>query len=301
MTVVVGIDPAESNEAVIDLAARLHQLIRADIVLATVRPPTIEFPSRGNVDAEWTSFLYEQAQQALEAAAQLLKNYGGLEPVATRIVAKASVSRGLRQLAAEIDGAIIAIGTGSTQLTEGLQLGSVAHSLLHSGETAVALAPHAYQESSTDFTRLVVGFEPTPDSEAIVASALAVAGETGVSVELLTAVVRVTRIPSPRLGFDPESAVLQVIAEHALQEHVRMRAAHPKISAGSVTQGESVREAMEAFDWHSGDLFVLGSSTDGLLRRVFLGDMSHQLLRASSVPVLVMPRVLDAEFPLTHI
>lgn len=47
MTIVVGIDPAESNEAVIALAARLHQLIRADIVLATVRPPTIA-PAEGD-------------------------------------------------------------------------------------------------------------------------------------------------------------------------------------------------------------------------------------------------------------
>jgi nucleotide-binding universal stress UspA family protein len=294
MTIVVGIDPTESNDAVIALAARLHRLMRTDVVLATVRPPTIEIPSRGNVDSEWTSFLHAQAQQALESAAQLMKSHGVEEPITTRIVVKTSVSRGLRNLAAEINGTVIAIGTGSTQSTKGLELGSVVQSLLHSGETAVALAPRADQESSTDITRLVVGFEPTAESEAVVASALTMAGVTRVPVELLTVVVRVTRLHAPRLGSDPESDVLQAITEQALQEQARMRAAHPKISAGNVKQADNVRSAMELFEWNSGDLFVLGSSTDGLLRRVFLGDMSHQLLRAASVPVLVMPRVLDA-------
>ena len=48
--------------------------------------------------------LHEQAQQVLESAAQLMKSHGVVESVTTRIVVKASVSRGLRNLAAEING-----------------------------------------------------------------------------------------------------------------------------------------------------------------------------------------------------
>ena len=290
MTLVVGIDPVGPNHAAVMLAVQLQRLTQADIVLATIRPPTIEIPSRGNVDAEWTAFLHEQAQTALDAAAQTMLEVCGLRPMATRIVTQASVSRGLRALAAEVGATIIIIGPGSANANGGLVLGSVAQSLLHSGETAVALAPGDDGITSHDTNRLVVGCEPDASAEGVAVAALRLAQRTHIPVVLFTAVVRATRIVAPRLGRDPEHAVLAALTEHATQVQAQVRNAHPEIADGFVEQADSGPEAMAAFPWHPGDVFVVGSSADGLLHRVFLGDTSHQLLRAARVPALVLPR-----------
>lgn len=290
MTLVVGIDPVGPNHAAVMLAVQLHRLTQADILLATVRPPTIEIPSRGNVDAEWTAFLHEQAQTALDEAAQVMSEEFGLDSVATRIVVQASVSRGLRALAAEVGATMIIIGPGSANANGGLFLGSVAQSLLHSGETAVALAPGDDGITSHDTTRLVVGCEPDASAEAVAVAALRLAQRTHIPVVLFTAVVRATRIVAPRLGRDPEHAVLAALTEHATQVQEQVCRAHPEIIEGFVQQGDSPAEAMAAFAWRLGDVFIVGSSTDGLLHRVFLGDTSHQLLRAARVAALVLPR-----------
>jgi nucleotide-binding universal stress UspA family protein len=290
VTIVVGIDPVGPNQDVVTLAADLQPLMDADVILATVRPPTIEIPSRGNVDAEWTAFLHERAETALGAAAKFMTDTCGVKPSATRIVVQGSVSRGLRALAAEVGGVSIVIGPGSSGVAGHLALGSVAQSLLHSGETSVALTPAGYASASTTITRLVVGFTGDTASEGVVTTALDLAQVSRTPVDLLTVVIRATRIPAPRLGSDPESAVLQAVTEQAMQAQAQMRQEHPVISGIAVEQADTVQDAMDQFDWRAGDVLVLGSGADGILHRVFLGDTSHQLLRAARVPTLVLPR-----------
>lgn len=295
MAIVVGVDPVGPDRDALALAAHLQQLIGGHIVLVSVRPPTIEVPSRGNVDAEWTAYLHEHAQTALDAAEDVLTRARGIAPVETRIVANASVSRGLRAAANDVAASAIVIGSGSRGAARHLHLGSVAQSLLHSGETGIALAPSGYADGATPITRLVVGFEGDRESESVVASALDMARASHAAVELLTVVARVTRIWAPRLGADPERAVLEALIEQAQHEQARMRAQFPAIGGAAIEHADSVQGAIDQFEWRSHDLFILGSSADGILRRVFLGDTSHQLLRSVRVPALVLPRGTDEE------
>ncbi len=82
-------------------------------------------------------------------------------------------------------------------------------------------------------------------------------------MHLLTVVLRMMRILGARIGRDPERAVMQ--------------------------------GAMSHFDWQDSDVFVAASSSLGVLSRVFLGDLTHKLLRASTVPAVVLPRGFDPE------
>jgi nucleotide-binding universal stress UspA family protein len=50
---------------------------------------------------------------------------------------------------------------------------------------------------------------------------------------------------------------------------------------------------MSREDWDTGDLLVVASGSGGLLKRVFLGDTNYKILRASTVPTLVLPRHHD--------
>ena len=57
-----------------------------------------------------------------------------------------------------------------------------------------------------------------------------------------------------------------------------------------ITVGDDPQAALQRFDWNGDELFVLASSRGGVLRRVFLGDMTYKLVRATPVPAIVLPR-----------
>ena len=64
---------------------------------------------------------------------------------------------------------------------------------------------------------------------------------------------------------------------------------------GSVVEGDTAGRAMSRFDWQDSDVFVAASSSLGVLSRVFLGDLTHKLLRACTVPAVVLPRGFDPD------
>lgn len=296
MRIVVGVSPDESGRDALAFAALLSRLLGAHITLVFVHPPTIGHPSMGNVDAEWEAFLRQRSQDALSHAAGILRDEWSISDVDTLVVPRASVGHGLRDAADEVGALVIVIGPGSDGVEGHLALGSVAHTLLHGGAAAVALAPEGYREIAPDaIQRIVVGFQDTPESEYAVGIAESVARPHGVPVHLLTVVLRMTRILGARIGRDPERLVMQALVEHerAAQELFTQRSGLPL--TGSVVEGDTAGRAMSRFDWQDSDVFVAASSSLGVLSRVFLGDLTHKLLRACTVPAVVLPRGFDPD------
>lgn len=289
MTIVVGVGTDDTRADAVALGAVTARLLGESLTLVHVHPPTIDYPSVGHVDAEWAAFLREQSDEALAAAADQLTQLGGSGTVDRRVVSARSISRGLMEVAEELGARAIVIGPGLRTHDGHVAMGSIAQSLLHGGSCAILMAPEGYQSCAPRaLGRLVVGFQDTEESRRAVVAVRAIAQAAGVPIELLTVVSRATRIFTPRLGRDPESAVMQALVERekAAQDQVLAELGIP----GVVVQGDTVEQAMAAFDWRHDDLFVLASSTAGPLQRVVLGDSSHKLVRASSSPVLVLPR-----------
>jgi hypothetical protein len=50
-----------------------------------------------------------------------------------------------------------------------------------------------------------------------------------------------------------------------------------------------------AFDWQESDVFVVASSSLGALTKVFTGDLTHKLLRACTVPAVVLLRAYEPD------
>ena len=296
MRIVVGVSPDESGQDGLALGALLARLLGASITLAFVHPPTMDYPSLGNVDAEWAAFLRDRSNAALTHAAEILRTEWQIDDVDRMVVARSSVGHGLRDAADEVGAIVIVIGPGSEGLDGHLALGSVAHSLLHGGAAAVALAPEGYREVAPDaFARIVVGFQATPESEYAVGIAESVARPHEVPLHLLTVVLRMTRILGARIGRDPERMVMDALVEHetAAQKDFIERSGLP--IAGSVVEGDTAGRAMSRFDWQDSDVFVAASSSLGLLSRVFLGDFTHKLLRSCTVPAVILPRGFDPD------
>ncbi len=291
MRIVVGVSPDESGSDAVALGAVLSRLLGGALTVAYVHPPTVDYPSVGNVDAEWAEFLRERGDATLAGAAAQLAGDWGIVDVERMTVANASVSRGLRETARDLDASLIVIGPDTGGRDGRLALGSIAHSLLHGGETAVALAPEGYRETAPDaIGRVVVGFRDTREAIALVSTALEVGGAAGIPVELLTVVLRSTRIVGARAGRDPERAVMDSLVERERAAQAREISTSGGRLTGKVVRGDTAEQGMMRFSWQSDDLLVVGSSRFGALRRVFLGDTTHKLLRACSVPAIVMPR-----------
>lgn len=296
MRIVVGVAPDESGEDGLALGAVLARLLDARITLAYVHPPTIDYPSRGHVDAEWSAFLAERAEMTLARAREVLARDWSITDVESVSIPRSSVGHGLRDVADDVGAVMVVIGPGSEGADGRLSLGTVAHTLLHGGGAAVALAPEGYREIAPETVqRLVVGFQDTPETEYAVRIAADVAGPAGIPVELLTVVIRMTRILGARIGRDPERAVMQALAEHESRAQQRFIEAADLPISGEVVQGDTAGRAMARFDWQDSDVFVAASSSLGLISKVFLGDLTHKLLRACTVPAVVLPRGFDAD------
>lgn len=291
MSIVVGVSAEESSADAIALAAALAHLMRESVVVAHVQPPTIDYPSIGNVDAEWTAYLHEQAQAIHSRAIELLSSRWGVEDVESVTVPNTAVSRGLLDVADRVGASVIVVGPGAIRGESRVWLGSTAQSLIHGSHVAVALAPEGYRDRAPGrLSRLVVGFRDGDPGVRALHWAAHTARSADIDVELLTAIIRVTRIVNVRLGRDPERLVLQALREQETQaQHMATQGLGTPVH-GVVVEGDSADEALDGFDWRGGDLFVLGSSRFGIVSGVLLGDVGKKLLRASPVPALVLPR-----------
>ena len=294
MTIVVGVSPDESGADAVALGAVLARLMNSRLVLAYVHPPIVDYPSVGHVDAEWGAFLQERGDAALSRAADQLSRDWSISGVERVIVGQSSVGRGLREVAAAHEASVVVLGPGSGGRDEHVALGAVAHSLLHDGSAAVALAPQMYRETAPDrLERLVVGFSGTEESRSAVQVAADLVRDRDVQLVLLTVVLRSTRIPASRLGRDPERMVIDAAMEQsrAAQEAVGASIGEPL--DGFIVQADTPDQAVARFAWQPSDLFVLASSGIGAVRRVFMGDTSHKLIRASTTPAIVLPRSVE--------
>ena len=295
MEIVVGVSPDESGDDAVALGAVLCRLLDAHLVLAYVHPPTIDYPSVGNVDAEWEAFLRERAHATLQEARDQLAREWSITDTDSVSYPHASVGHGLRNVAEQRGAAMVAIGPGASRNDGLLGLGSVAHSLLHGGPAAVALAPEGYRETAPDhIRRLVAGFQDTTESAEAVDVCIGVASPRHLPVHLLTVVLRTTRILGARVGRDAERQVMQSLVEREREAQQRFTASHTGDITGSVVTGDTAERAISRFDWEDSDLFVVASSSLGPIARVFLGDMTHKLLRVCTVPAVVLPRGFES-------
>lgn len=289
MSIIVGVSPDESGADAVALGAVLSRLLARELVLVHVHPPTIDYPSVGNVDAEWEAFLVERSQSILNGARRQLADEWGIAACRHVSVANSSVGRGLNEAVEQHSGSLVVLGPGTQGREAHVFLSSAAHSLLHGGQSAVALAPEGYRETAPEgIHRLVAAV--SGDGESSVMWARDVAQARDVALVLMSVVLRVTRIMGSRLGRDPERAVIQALVEQQNHEQQALMSTLGVDATGVVLNGDTAEQALGSFPWQNSDLLVLGSSRFGVVSRVLLGDTGLKILRASTVPTLVLPR-----------
>ncbi len=303
MTIVVGANPFGDTRAAIDLGMSLVRTLPEatrpmELVIATVVPPGWQVPSMAKVDGEMQAWLDERTRAAEDAALTFLGPRAHDVTVEFVRLSDRSTPRALARLAQERAATALVLGSATDGGAHGrVVVGSTADYLLHSSPVPLAIAPRGYEcaggASGDTAERLTCSFGGTSDQALAVRWAAALTREIEVRLRVASFGVRAHTMYPPEIGMDIESEV-----NAQWQEQITEAQAALKSSLGAeldddasfvVASGTSWSDALASVDWLPNELLVLGSSTSGTLRRVFLGTRATKIVRYSPVPVLVVP------------
>jgi nucleotide-binding universal stress UspA family protein len=139
-------------------------------------------------------------------------------------------------------------------------------------------------------TRLTCAWAGTDRSRAALVWARRATEAWDVPLRLVTfAPGRDPLLPS-ETGLHVEREVAAAWARQAARELETVAAELPGPPETVVARGAGWPAAVAGAGWADGDVLVVGSSRLGPLARVFLGSTATRIVRAATVPVVVVPR-----------
>ncbi|MEI2641744.1 MAG: universal stress protein [Candidatus Nanopelagicales bacterium] len=287
MKILVGVVPDASGSDAIALAAVLQKAFNADVVLGNIYPHAAARGGVRKVDAEWLEYLKADARDVLSDVA-ISTRQRGLQSYETAIHGHPSSGVGLAELAEMVSADLIVIGSAPGSANGRFLIGSTADQLLHGSHVPVALAPAGYRRVQPEaLGRMVVAFQDTPESRR--ALAWAAQHSDGREMTALTVLLR-HRVMGSSQAFDGENLIVEQVRREAQESLDEALSELDASATAAITAGDDTVSALQRLDWNGDELLVLASSKGGVLRRVFLGDMTYKLVRATPVPAVVLPR-----------
>ncbi len=297
MKIVVGVQPDEQGDEALARAEALARSMRAHLVLAHVYPTPWRAPEPGAVDSEWRAYLVEQSRSALLRAERRLSGAVGHELV---VHPHTSTGRGLAEVAEEHGGSLIVIGAGPGGEPDGCTEARPPTSCCTARRCRCCWSrrPRATVPEPRPLTpsRVTVAYQRSLDSAEALHAAAQLCRRTGAPLRLVTLVLHP---PRTLRSYERSLDDLRADARHWLDEALIEAPFSTRLTA-EIAEGDDFEEAMAAVDCEPDELLVCGSGTAGPLRRVFLGDTAQKILRAATVPVLVVPRHAETELDRTR-
>lgn len=292
MRIVIGVATDDTWRDSLALGAVLCRTHGAEPILAHVFPTPYNFIALGPSDPAWVAHMSHGAHALVEESSKFFRLEYGFAECDSVVIGNRSSGFGLMEVAAEHDAERIVIGASPGAPVGRFQIGSTAHQLLHGAEVPVALAPAGYHRSAArTLTGIVVSFRHGEESLSVLRQAGAMASETELPLTLLTVLLR-HRIYGKGLGDTSEDSVMNDLcadAQRRMEEATSMLPSDVEVILETVV-GDTVQSAIQHRDWDPNELLTLPSSNGGLLHRIFLGQTTHQLIRATPVPAVIWPR-----------
>ena len=290
-TCLVGYTPDHAGQEALALARVMTATSGGAIIVCTVTPEVWGHPSLTAVDKEYADFLAEHSQAALDKARAQL---GDTPNVRYIKYAASSATVGLTEAAKQENADIIVLGSSRDGMSGRLSIGGVADEIMHLSEVPVAVAPRDYRAKiGVQLPRLTCAYSGSVEASGTVLEALGLANALGVQLRLVSFAVRDRQMYPSLVGYQAEKGVQAAWREqaNASLERVQKQLAGtiPPIEV-AVAEGESWADALNSIEWEHGEVLALGSSRMGILQRVFLGSNANKIMKASPVPVMVLPR-----------
>jgi nucleotide-binding universal stress UspA family protein len=272
MKILIGVTPDSSSHDAIALGAVFLRSFGGEVVLGNIFPAGADRAGKRKGDPEWVDYLRL-----------------GLTTYETAVHGHRSSGVGLSELADSIGADVIVIGSAPGGSEGRFVIGSTANQLLHGSQVPVACAPDRYRRHApSQFATLVVGFRDSMESHSALEWARTRCGPD-LGLTALNALVR-HRMTFSRLTYDTPEVVADYEREDVREAMNTAVAALDRDAEAVIVEGQDALSALRRYDWRGDELFVLGSARVGGLPRVFLGDMTYKLVRATLVPVIVLPR-----------
>ncbi len=284
--IAAGVDGYSEGRDAATLASMIARAAGAELMLVAVHPdPMVVLPA----EIGWTG-MRKDAQRVLR------ETRDAVAPDARILVETDwSVPRALERVAQREWRDLIVVGSSRRGPEGSVRIGDRTRQLLSHSRCALAVAPRGLSEQpARRLTRIGVGYEGAPESEA----ALALAGALAVSAGATLRVRAVVDDRVPMVGW--QSAVREqmlamwdeLLAPHiaALLERTQSasEATGAELAEVDVRRGRPADALMELCE-HV-DLLVIGSRRWGGAARVLLGGTGEALMHDATAAVLVVPR-----------
>ena len=291
MTVVVGYRAGKVGLSGLHLAVRAARTLGRPLTVATILPKPWLTPSLARVHTEYENWTAHLATESANEAARFLHDLSdGIEVTYVGRVHR-SVSGGLVEVVEEVDGEVLVLGSLPSAGRGHVVIGTTAEWLLHSSPVPVAISPREYRSYTGRLTRLTCAYSATADSIDVVRWCSETAERLGLPMRVITFAVRAKTMYPPEVGLDVED---EILAAWAWQAREILQGLKTDEIVGEdvvleVVSGNSWNEVLGRTDWQDGEILAVGTRPRGDIRRVFLGSRSAKIIRASPVPVLVLP------------
>jgi nucleotide-binding universal stress UspA family protein len=283
--IIVGVALRDDDRAPLALAEALAGLTGAPLALVT------SYPYGGSplfVTPEWINGMREQAEHTLARVAAGLSRK---VEVRTYVRSEMSPALALHDVATELDGAAIVVGSCHRGAVGRVLAGSVGAGLLHGAPCPVAIAPRGYEPPAGGFRRIGAGFVDSLEGRSALAAATGLARAADGRVTVFAVEEPIAWSPAlvspgwsvPRAHQAERDARARVVAEKAgrlVPTDVLASVESPVGVAGEILAERSAEL----------DLLVCGSRGYGALRSVALGSVSRMLAHSARCPLLIVPR-----------
>jgi nucleotide-binding universal stress UspA family protein len=273
-TLIVGVDGRPGGRDAIALASRLVAAPQ-ELTLAHVRPGALRA-----VHASIPGMITDEREQSHE----LLERERTESGVTAQLVSSVSTTpgRGLHDLAEERQADLLVVGSSSHGFLGRALLKDDTRASLNGAPCAVAIAARGYAAGPGPLATIGVGYDGSPESDAALATARALAEQSGASIRALEVVsipaYAYTGIVPAEMGEGIEMMVEQARARMAALAGVEGSAVYGLPGEELAALGDQV------------DLLVVGSRNYGPMRRLVLGSTSDHLAHHARCSLLVMPR-----------
>ena len=296
MTLVVGFPPGKDDWSSIELGATLAKSAGTDLLVVTVLPSVWPTPVAGHTDREFEDWAEHQGAAAVAEAKAILAEHCPEIAAVARWTPGRSIASTLLEQAEEVNARMVVVGSGSSGSYGRVHPGSIGDWLLHFSHIPVAVATHGYAASERGRVRRVsCAFRGDDRSFETVERTAAICADVGASLRLVTFAVRGRTVYTAGVGAGAEDMVLdRWISQATVAQADALKALAEAGNAPAevdsvVATGRSWGAAIDRLDWDHDEVLVVGSSTAGVIERIFLSSNASKIVRHSPVPVVVVP------------
>lgn len=251
----------------IDLCRSFRMELHIVLVLRRHNVFSIEYPPTGSQE----DILVGQATRWIEEAIRSVP-----EDIFVRghVFSGSTSAEGLSRAAQELGASMIVVGGSSSSPFKKHRLGSIAQDLLFGERVPIALAPRGY--TARGITRINCAVGTRPGAGSLVATGMGMARRTDLPLRLLALMGQSDTEDARTAAVDNARGVVWRVTDAA--------------EAPPTFDIEVIAPTFGGVEWERGDIIFVGSSRVAEKKTVFAGSFAMHLLRATTVPLIVVPR-----------